>query len=104
MSRSTVGSPPPSGDALTPARFPPGFGAGRCAKTVSEKNAGEKKRAAKRRHLVARKTMTNSTGWRDHQTTAVSYTAVLHSGSSPSALFPVFRLRSLAGQEGLGWR
>src|SRR5215472_12788897 len=80
MSRSMVGSPPPSGDTLTPPRFaPPGFGAGRCAKTASEKNAGEKKRAAKSRPLVTRKTMTNSTGWRGHRTTALSYTAVLHS-------------------------
>src|SRR5207253_7531319 len=67
MSRSMVGSPPPKGDALTPPRFaPPGFGAGRCAKT-----AREKKSAAKRRYAVKRKTMTNSTGWRGLRITRI---------------------------------
>src|SRR6516225_4035799 len=43
MSRSTVGSPPPSGDALTPPRFPPLRENGVRKKRGREKEGSKKK-------------------------------------------------------------
>src|SRR5229473_1939767 len=55
---SIVGSPPSSGDELGPCLPAPlGFGVGRCANTLSERNAVDKNSARKRKRFVTRKNM-----------------------------------------------